>query len=266
MAIGLHLANSASANVIFHDDFSSGNRDGWFSQSEPDGGISVDLDNNLVLDSVTWNTTNRSFLTYFDESTIGIGETIILSFTINITSLTNTSSGYRFGLLYSDDSKVTEDMTGYNDPVFAPYTGYAGFQNFGGATPVNQLIRERTGGANSLWTPTTAGGFDNLLTTQSQQYNVPANTFIDVSLAIENIGGTTASITTIVNGVAVSTQDTSTPKFTFDTIAIGAGNQANTEWQFGEFTVTVIPEPALFPILAGVAVLGIVLVRRRKTS
>lgn len=246
----LALASTARG-LVFFDDFSDGDRDGWYS-THPDRVITVQ-DNKLVLPGVTRNTFSGGFLTYFDATTIAVGETLTLSFDVNHKAVSNAPSGFRFALLNSHGSQISADGTA-SGAVFNGYTGYAAFTSLD-ATVNNQFIYQRANANDSLWT---AGAFQSR-GFEGLTYNVPADTFVEMSLSVYRKDATTAVITSTINGISVEVEQTTGAEFTFDTIGLNLTPQTNEERIFSHFEVDVIPEPGSM-VLLGLG--GLFLIRR----
>lgn len=260
LASALCVFTNVQADVIFNDDFSDGNRNGWYSTSG-DRVITVNEDNNLVLPGVAWNTYTGSFLTYFTPTTLAVGDSITLGFKVNNVSVNNAGNGYRFGLLNSNGSQIEGDSTSSSGAVFNGYTGYAGFHNLTNSS-TSQNIYTRSGNNDSLWT-SASGAFGGGPGAQYVNFNVSANEFVDVYFSIYRLDENTASVTSTINGVSVGWNHASATEFTFDTIAINLTGQTNGERIYEYFEVTVIPEPAHFAAVFGFGLLGLLLLRRR---
>lgn len=254
-AMGLSLATTAHADVIFEDNFSDGNRDGWYSTSSPNRVISVN-DGRLVLPT---GGGSGNFLTYFTPTTLAVGESINLTFNFTVSG-SFTSEAFRFGLLNSSGNRVSADVS-TPAAIFNGYRGYAGFQSM---DTNSQILRYRTGGNDSLWT-TNSGGFSTSLGTNNASLGLKGDgtTIYNASLTIERTGESSIAFSTTINGVTTIFNDNSASNFTFDTIGIHLGNSA-VSMTFDDFVVTAIPEPSQGTILLGLGVVGLLLLYRRR--
>lgn len=254
MGLSVVALSSTTQGDVFFDDFSDGNRDGWYN-THGDRVITV-VDNQLVLPGVQWNTHAGGFLTYFDATTLDVGEVITLSFGVNSKSVNNANSGFRFGLLNSRNSQISEDVAEASGTVFNGYTGYAAFQSIG-SSEQNQYLYQRVNENDTLWT---VAAFERGAT-EAIAYDVPANEFVEMSLSVFRKDATTAIITSTINGLSMTWEQSDVAEFAFDTIGMNLTSQTNGERVFSYFSVEVVPEPGSMMLLG----LGGLLLTRRRT-
>jgi len=107
----------AEAGVVYYDDFESGTAN-WFTVND-NGTMAitnptdVTIGSGKVLDMapVGANIRRPQVSNFAADTTVGVGESISLSFDFRLTSLKNTPSSFRFGLLNNGGTKVTANNT-----------------------------------------------------------------------------------------------------------------------------------------------------------
>ncbi len=251
------MTTAVQSEVIFEDNFSDGNRDGWYtstynttrSLSVESGRLTVSTGSNAL-----------SFLTYFTPTTINVGESITLSFNFTVSNAF-TTEGLRYGLLNSFDSRLSADV-GDSGPgsTFNGYQGVAGFQSM---STTEQRLRARSGGSDALWT-VNPGGFNTQLLFQNANLGLTAGpTIYDGEFSIERTDATSLLITSTLNGVAISTTQTSATNFTFDTIGFNVGN-GNVGFSIDDVSIVLVPEASHYALLTALPLLGTLLFLRRR--
>lgn len=252
------VASVASA-AIFEDDFSDGNRNGWYSTSSTSRAISV-VDGRLLLP--TAGSGAGSFLTYFDSQTLDVGQGIKLSFNFTYSGETH-SNNVRFGLLNSSGFKIANDVTSpagaIGDGFFTDYRGYAGFQNFADDSVYQELFYRVGGGANNnnLWTNTNTGTFVTSVGGTNRDLNIvnDGEIIYNAEFSIFRDGETSVVVSSIVNGVEVRFTHEGASNFSFDTIGFYV-NRPGTSMSFDNFKVeTFIPEASTYALTLGALVL-----------
>jgi len=257
---GLLLAgHTAQATVIFEDDFSDGNRNGWFSFTSS-GGTATVASQQLVL---TPGTGSISAITYFTPTTLAVGETMTLTFEMSFSAFNNDSDQFRYGLFNSNGTQISSDLTTtVSDAAFNNDTGFAAFtdtRNNGVNGSVS--LRERDIANNTFWS---TSAFTSRATSTSDldgQINV-ARTF---RLELDYTAVNSMTISSSIVGVAGSERSytTATPFTTVDSLSIFQGNNQAT-LTFDNFEVSVIPEPSTAAFgMAAMALVAAFLRRRR---
>lgn len=255
LAMGI-LTTATQAAVIFSDNFSDGNRDGWYVSTT--GTSTAVTSQQLVLTSTS---ASANTLTYFTPTTLAIGDIMTLSFDVSFSNTTSADNNLRVALLNSGGAanQINSDLATFNDAAFNGYVGYAGFHNRGGSA---NAIRSRAGSNNTLFT-TNAGGFATSLANNTSALNLVADTFYNYTLTYAYNTASEFVITASLNSVPISHTITSSPVTTFDTIALFQVSSGATT--LDNFTVTVIPEPSTWALLA-VSLTAMVVLRRRRAN
>lgn len=287
-AIAAMCVGASAQQTIFTDDFSDGNRNGWFTSSSS-GTLTV---SSGALYQTT-GTGGRSILTYFTPTSLEVGETLSLSFNLNIvgpagTAFSNAQGNnnqLRFGLYDSGGvTPVVADNFGsssypggqYN---FGSQDGYAsvtslvaGSTNSDG-TPAGWTIRDRTGTNTALISTTT--GYTTL----------GAAEFPSTSFAVDTLYTGMMTITRTVDGVDITATFTGGALGANYTISRFDDTDAITQFDMLAFhlnsnvavgflidnvqlslTAAPIPEPSTYAALAGLLALGLAAWRRRNAT
>ncbi len=306
MAAALTSAITARAVVIVNDTWLDGTRTDPAAPAYSENGVDLDLDGNL--ESVWYrggigtfdpaaaggplrldlsggpSTSQSTITTYFTPEatpvTLGVGETIKVTWTFAATGISsNSSQAMRVAIVNSPGAnRLTSDLS----PVSDTYTGYASFinltsGNLQAAAPFELRERVSPGSSGSLqssasvWTAigngATAGnaGFTSGLTYTYtfEATHTPANELAIVTrLTGPGLDG---------DGVAEVNLTDPTPNggsFTFDTFSVRFGSPATTAniIDTSLFRVEVVPEPASYVMLGLGGILAIGLARRRKAG
>lgn len=257
LATGLiTISHAASAQTIFEDDFSDGNRNGWYTFSSSSGTAPV-VNQQLVL---TAGTGSVAAITYFTPTTLAVGEKMTLTFDMSFSSFNSNNDQFRYGLFNSQGTQISADITSVSDSAFNGDRGYAAFMSYTN-TPQAQSLRERTGSNDTFWSAgaftSRASGNDNIGGTP----DVARQYFMELELTAADSMTVTSGIEVVAGSIRTFT--TSSPVSTIDSLVIFQGNdQANLT--FDNFNVSVIPEPGTYALLGGLAALGIVMLRRRR--
>jgi len=262
----LMVASESMAATIFSDDFSDGNRDGWYLLN--DGG-----QNSLVAETLGGGETVMTFsdgdsttadwyggVTSFSAQDLSLdGATITLSFDYTNASNWPSGRGWTVGLFNSNGTSVTADTTaaGAGWGASADDSGILGAaqrytDRFTIRETVSQGIHGNTGG-------------DLTTRTDNKDYGV-AGTWFSYSLEIENIAGDLQYTATFSGAPVVGTRsqvylDETVNNYSFDQIGFSARDNVGSS--FDNVMVSyVVLEPSSAALL-GLGGLALVL-RRRK--
>lgn len=234
------LDGSAGENTFFVSN----------SQASPSG-----LAYNSGTPSLTWTEGASSSFTYlvgyFNSSTlINTGDSISLSFAIAPSSVSAFSSAdlsLRLGLFNSGGSKLTANVASAGAASLSAYTGYMGAYRPNGTTSAADSFYQRTG-TNT-----------NLMATGA--YSLVSGSPTLVSPGTGNITGTLTftlvptglEIRSVINGgAAQSVIDTSGLVSTFDSFSFFAtSGNTNATFTFTDLSVSTVPEPSTYALLAG---------------
>jgi len=212
----------------------------------------------LVLDH-TDASSNSSFAgtwAYFTPggnpiSLSAVGDSLSLSFNVSFSGGTFSASGgaFRFGLLNSNNTRVTTDFAGSNETGLSSGTTFSGYRGYEMTAPVNTTangssnleVRERTGTGNGL---NTSSNWTSL-NSATQEPLFAAGTSYPASLTLTR---TAAGIDILgsINGVTTSLiSDNTTPVTSFDTISFFTLDSATHNLTLDNIQVdfTPVPEP-----------------------
>lgn len=130
VAAALMTVFGAIANAGFKDDFTDGNRDGWwklnndasYTLTVADDSAGIGSGNALFFNNTS--TSIRRLITGFDTVTLGMDEHITLSFDLRLSAVVDTNKGLRFGLYDDAGTPVDADYSGGNSGPAAYDKGY----------------------------------------------------------------------------------------------------------------------------------------------
>ncbi len=232
-----------------------------------------------------WNTTsasNRMVLGHFPTVTItSLATTFSLSFTtgangatannLRIALVDGTANGFR-----TTDNFSSTDGTYVGD---VGYGIFSGASTVGGGNTTNLTLRtyqrNLTTSNNLLGTASdwgdNAGGTGQLASSSGATGYFQANTAYTLSIGMSVSSGTLTMNTSLTggnfSGMSFSTIDAVSPITNFNSIALRLGGGAQfADINLTSFSVTAIPEPSSFAALAGLAVIGGALTRRRRSA
>lgn len=212
------------------------------------------------------SSTGDYFVGKFDLTTLQVGDTISLSFTVTAPnpSLVWNSQSFRFGLFNIGDSDAS--TTDFGDA-----TGFRA--DYGRNTGSVNGFRERDGSAVNLFA-NASGTFVGTQSSSSFSYaNTPVGTFSG-SLSLTLLEGDILAVTTNFAGVDPTVgniQLSDTDALSFNAFSIFITKHAapdSNAYVFSDLTVSYssIPEPAVTGLLAGAAaLLGVALMRRARS-
>lgn len=230
------------------------------------------------------NVTNASaqVLGYFTAAgspvQLAVGETLTATFTFKMTGLpggTTADGQLRFGLLNSDTgtnspNRISADVFSANNQ-FLGYTGYAAMMRVNPNATGNLALFERTNMTNNTLIGSSAP-YTSLASTAFQA--LANNTFYTGTFSATRTGASALTMGYSMTGgsltsYATSYSDASALTTAFDSFAINwaTGTMNSGTFTLDSFSATVtaapIPEPSTYAALAGVAALGLVIMRRR---
>lgn len=257
---------AAQANVVYSDNFDTANggtASEWFTFTT--SGSASDAVNGSA---GTWTLTPQSGtslsgITYFSPTSLAVGQSIELSFNFSYTVLPNTQGGFRFGLFNSNGSEISADQTASTgNAAFFDDRGYSNNVSLSSGAGHQTFLFERTTDHNTFWTTT---AFTQLGSSVARTATA-INTTYAASLLITYVDDNTVSITSTVNGVSFTRNDTASLRTAFDSLAFFTdGNNGNVT--LSNIVVTAaIPEPSTYAILIGVVGLGLATGVRRNRS
>lgn len=269
------------AQVLVNDTFSDGGRTNgadvqdaaWFHGSNEApasvGVVDVGGNNRLRISAALGSALNPLLTSTFAPAALSVGQTISLSFDFTSTTAAS-ASGIRFGLYNGGSTNITADIMG-NPPAFGSvfhddvgFSAFAPHQQTGTIQLYNRTANTTSnanllGGATAINSPIV--GASATLGTATNTTSV-----YSVGLALTR---TVAGYDYLVSyaGTSFGGSTTLVPTSSFDTIGILAINDSQT------FTidnvmvsVTSIPEPSTWAAISGLAALGAVAARRRRSA
>lgn len=137
LAAGLWCAAGLQAGVLLDQKFSDTSRSeqalpasaAWFSTSSQSG-VTQAGDNGLTLKVGGGNRFVLCYFTDAEAAAIPAGGSLKLEFVLSVAAPADLSSGFRFGLFDSRDTRISKDGVSNEDASFRNYAGYAVFANF----------------------------------------------------------------------------------------------------------------------------------------
>ncbi len=277
----------ALAQPVFSDNFADGDRNGWFSSSTT-GTLTVV---NGAMNQTT-GTAGRSAMTYFPSTTLSVGETLTLSFTMqmvgpagaNFNINTGNNNQLRFGLFNSDNAvKVAADNYGSSTPYnFGSQGGYASVASLlqgstnSDTTPAGWTIRERTAATASTALISTTSPYSTLGDTELHAASFALDTLyaatmiitrtnLGVDIFAKYTGGSLGATYEIIRS------DNEIPVITFDMLAIHLNSNIAAGFTVDDVIVSrgmaPIPEPSTYAAIAGaLSLMGVMVWRRRRQA
>lgn len=258
MVFGGVASSAAASTTVFSDDFEDG-RAGWFNQAAGTGLLTnadpqVHKLNGRALSAI--NSAARG-LTYFDSTTLGVGESLSVSFNLSFAAIGDNGGNFIVGVLNSSTGDlVTADNFGSG----FDFTGYQGYR-----------FRTNTGGTNSGSTtiekrdPTSAAfdGSYTALTGSAAGAGLAASTAYSVAITYTRTGVSSLVATYSLNGVTLTVTDNDATNFTFDTLQYYKGGGNGTFYLDDVLITSSIPEPASAALLGGLAI-GVLTIAGRR--
>lgn len=231
-------------------------------------------------------------LTYFPETSLSVGDTLTLSYSLKINGpagsvFSNTQGSnnqLRVGLFSSGGStKVNADNFGsssypggqqYN---FASQDGYAAVMSLvkestnSDGSPAGWTIRSRTGTNTALIS--TTSGYTTVGSTEFPTASFAADTTYNISFGISRTD-TGVDITATISGgefltgtTLIRSDNSGSAVTTFDMLSFHLNSNVGTSFTVDNVSVTytaaAIPEPGTYALWAGASILAIALLRRR---
>ncbi|PAW77488.1 MAG: hypothetical protein B9S32_10850 [Verrucomicrobia bacterium Tous-C9LFEB] len=274
--MGLVLQPGFAAITVVSDSFADGERStqnlpnsaAWYQLGSATGTVS-----STTGYTISPSTAGNAFIavSYFTPTTVTIGASITLSFSVTDTITPGAASarqGLRFGLFNSNgvtpgNNSLTGDTTTLTNSAFTHYTGYAGFYSLQSALdPSGIAISQRDGVSPALTNSLFGGTSYSTLGALSGSTAAASGTTYNVSLTLQYVSATEMDITLIANGNTV-TRTTSSILSTFDSIGLFSSG-SNGDVTFDNITVTVVPEPSTVSLLALACFCAIAISRERR--
>ncbi len=246
---------SQGMTTLFSDDFSDGNRDGWFFFT------SGSADSEVAGNAYRFNTSgssNGAAISYFTPATLSIGQTLTFSFQVSTSNASvQQGNSLRFGIFNSGGttSRISTDLTVSNDTAFNNDVGYAGFHSFQGPN-IEELRRRNSGSSNTFWTNS---AYSALATGSASTGNNSNDTFYTASIVLDYTAADSMTVSSSFGSVT-RTNTVTSPITTFDAVSVFADGN-NGALTIDNVLVTVVPEPS--SILLG-AIGSLCLLRRRR--
>lgn len=258
----------ADPRTLLSDDFSSDTTANYYLSSGNAASYSV-ADGRLTLAS------GRSIFTYFEVTSLEVGDNITVTFNFEAPAWGSANAGFRFGLFNSNDTTIVN----FNNTQYTPFTGYSGTTNPVGAATNPMVLRTRNLTNSALLTTNEAfTSIGNSGGVQNQSFVV--NESYTGVFSVTRTGLLTNDLTFSISGSGLSdytitrTHTSDAPETvgsivtTFDGFALSTTNAVlNTGVIHLDnivVTTTAIPEPSAFAALAGLGVLGLAVARRRR--
>jgi hypothetical protein len=244
------------AGVIFTDDFSDNNRDGWYV----DGTHTFDFSGDGM--KVTpGGVVGRAIQTTFTPTTLKIGDKLTVSLGFQFAStIPDTDRAYRFGLFNSNGTSLSADttMNAVTNSINVDNIGY-----FAG------LSTGTSNGWSFIYNDTAASQFMSI-SSPAAQVGTSNFSFVKVNdkdvheilLSIERSAASEYVITFSVDGTAYSRTHASGGEMTdmFDTFAVYYANTA--PFILSDVNISMIPEPTTIGLFSVVGA-GLLFIRRR---
>jgi hypothetical protein len=250
-AVALSLsASQLQAETVFSDDFSDGNRDGWYTGSGSSG-LAV-AGGELVTSGE-----ESQFLVYFPEVSLEVGDTLEISFDMSLSSVADSDRALRMGVFGTNEGSQVSDGFGYSNSAFEDYLGARVYTNAGSAVGAKTRFAERVAGIDSLLAGTGWGseyGYANGVDLASNESYV-------VKVLMSRTDATSLETTFSINNVTASGVISSYSSFDFDTFAFY--KYASGDVTLDNFKVTSIPEVSRTGMIMGVFATTCLFLRRR---
>lgn len=241
-----------AATVVYSDDFSDGNRAGWYNSAS-----SASL--TVVSGRLRAINTNATFLTYFTATSLDVGQSITLTCTLSLDAVADYSGGLRLGIFNSaTGTKVTADNLGTD--MGLNYEGYRIYTNAGAGSSGNTKVEKRDP-ANTSYISSAPW---SLVGSVGSGVNLTAGSTYALSITYARTAESSLKTTFVMNGVTLETTDTAATNFTFDSLIFNKSS-GNGNLFLDDVVVSVVPEPSTAALLFG-ALLGAVTLARRKRS
>jgi len=204
--------------------------------------------------------------------TLNVNERMTLSFTVLFDGTLATGNGaFRWALLNSGGSRVSDDFAGTNETGIASGTTFSGWRGYEGQSPAATTIstgspdlitRERTGSGNGLfvsanWTAQSGSGV--------VEPSILNNIAYPASLVLTRTAGG-MQVQASFAGATTNLVTDATPVTAFDSVALFALDVLPADLRFDDISVSVdvIPEPSAALLLAAAG--GGLLLRRRRAA
>jgi hypothetical protein len=280
----------ASAAVLLNDTFSDGERATqtlansaqWFASS---AATNLTVASGAL--SLTTGASGTHALAYFTSSgspvTLGIGESLSLTFDITLAGPTSVVGGLRIGLFNSGGTRISADGGGASNTAYTDDSGYmATVAPVGSATsPFNNTLRVYDGrlttGSTALLASTSnppyatvllSGNVANKNFNAANVYNAiytlsrTSATEMSISLSYTGIFSSDLSASTI----SITTVDNASIATSFDTVAFYSHSGATSALTLDNVVVSYVPEPSATAALTAACALGFVAARRRRRA
>lgn len=305
LALLAGLAASAQAQVgtYLNDTFADNDRTTqnltsssayYFAQANMPG-VNTTGSNITIAPQIATTASGYTFLTYFTPSgtpaALTVGQTITLKFDLNPQALVVGDTGrnqWRFALLNSGGTRISADGAAIGN---ATTPGYGiNFNNTGSVLIPNGLSLigfSRNSNSSAPISVGTAAAHPNNPYFSAVDTGAAASSFIGAGFAntftfsltkvsatqndffISILNGQTSTTQTWSFSDTASVGSTAFDTFAFQTFGLTtnpSNNALGISQVFDNVSVTVIPEPSAYAVLAGLATLGLVIYRRRKAA
>jgi hypothetical protein len=281
--LALPLSAQTTA-TLFNDTFDDGER---ATQNPPGSvkwsssiGTALALTDNQLVQTPSGASSYPITLGYFTAQgsavTLGVGESLALSFSVSFIAPSTGTGGFRFGLYDSSAaaSRKTSDSFSRADSTFADYTGYfttatlsggpgARFYERGGADLIGGSLSNHSAVGNFGGGGT--GFVEGNVYAVSLSYQRTAAATLVLGVSYTGIFGEDSVASTVTHTVS----DTDASAFSFDSISFylhGTGAAGAVTLDNITLEYSSVPEPSSVALLAGGAVLALGLVRRRHAA
>ncbi|MFA6961415.1 MAG: hypothetical protein WC205_11740 [Opitutaceae bacterium] len=202
-------ATSASQINLVDDDFDAGSRADWFNSSTA---LGLSASTNALVST----SGSPTLVRYFPLQTLAVGESLILSFTLSATGLSDKLYGFRLGLMRSGSKRVSTDDFGAT-VSFADYQGYRLVTNLGSSAASSTVFQKR----NDTSTSSLLGGTWSKVGNSTVGVNFSSGTTYPFVLTLTRIDGASLAMSVSINGVVLlSAVDNAATALAFDTIAV----------------------------------------------
>ena len=255
-----HAQTPAAGTTIVDDTFANGNsqlqdlanNSLWLFDGRA-GTVRTDAKGSVTFD-ITKAGGSEAFWAFFSPSgkpiNLGVGDTLSVSVTFSLTGFQNNGQDIRWGVLNSQGTRNTANLTGgMNDGTFVADTGY-GLDFFASGTGSPFIIGRRT----TLSSANVFNSFGDFTpipgTGASARQALQDNTPYILTYTIQRLSATSTQISTSVTGANLSglnytaVETSPAPNTAFDYFAYRVtGTGFATTFQFTELQVQFIPAP-----------------------
>jgi hypothetical protein len=266
LAAGLAATSTASAVIVHGDNFADNDRTvnpAWYVIDNPANVVVNQSEGVLSLGRIV-SGSHTYLASHWSGTSLNIGDELQLSFRVQMTGNPgNRGNELVFAIGNNNGTTIAADG---NTATYVDDFGY--FSALGFGTGVSSIYRD-VGGNNLLGRPGTAD--QTILTSSAAGALSVTNSFKDYSMTlVRTATGLDLTLTDGTNSISIA--DNSVPNadfYNFNMVTFGYYNRNVAHFLDVDnisVTYTAIPEPSTYAVFAGLAVLGLCILRRRKVA